>query len=467
MEDDRFHPLVGPPVPFHAFLRRMRRLMRFRSQTENGLVFHRSETVSSPQEEEQQTLFPLPLPPGNASQSFPNRLRERLDVSLFLRRLFGVTGFWMTWFLPRRKLMFPKEYWVHGVVLLLVGAVVGTNLFATAADRGSLLFALFGEGEIEEGAVPPQRSREAAARGALIGLIPSAVAGGVSEGDIEFELANTLGGNALISTDVPETAEASAVRRQHVVAYAVREGDTPSSIAARYGVSTNSVLWSNGIREGDLIRPGDILVIPPVSGVLHTVATGDDVASIAKKYDAKAEDILSQNDLSESGTIRVGQKLVIPDGQLRATPRPVIARHEERDEPSGSQQVPPASAPRVPGTGLLWPVAATQGISQYYGWRHTGIDLPRRDHPSVKAAQDGTVEFSGWLGGYGRLIIVSHGQGLKTYYAHLSAAHVTAGQKIGRGEVLGKVGSSGRSTGSHLHFEVRQGDRPVNPLKYF
>ncbi|TSC64033.1 MAG: Peptidase M23 [Parcubacteria group bacterium Gr01-1014_106] len=452
-------------MPLHTFVRRLQRLVHPRSRAEHGPIAHGAEISHSLAEQDKQALTPLPLPLAQQERSFPDRLRERLDVSLFLRRLFGVTGFWMTWFLPRRKLMFPKEYWVHGVVLLLVGAVVGANLFTTAADRGSLLFALFGEGEIEEGAVPPQRSREAAARGALIGLIPSAVAGGVSEDDIEFELANTLGGNALISTDVPETAEASAVRREGVVAYAVKDGDTPSSIAARYGVSTNSVLWSNGIRDGDLIRPGDILVILPVSGVLHTVAKGDDVVGIAKKYDAKAEDIIAQNDLGESGAIRIGQKLVIPDGQLRATPRPVIARHEEPEDTS-APQAPAVSAPRVPGADLLWPISATRGISQYFGWRHTGIDLPDRSHQSVKAAQDGTVSFSGWLGGYGRLVIIDHG-GVKTYYAHLSAANVTAGQKIGRGEVLGKVGSTGRSSGPHLHFEVRQNDRPVNPIKYF
>lgn len=394
-------------------------------------------------------------------------MRERLDVSLFVRRLFGVAGFWMTWFLPRWKLSLPKEHWVHGVVLLLVGAVVGTNLFTSGADRGSLLFALFGRGEIEEGVIPEQQSKEAAKRGALIGLIPSAVAGGVTEDDLEFELANTLGGNALISTAVPETAEASSARRKGVVAYAVQEGDTPGSIAARFGVSTNTVLWANGIREGDVIRTGDILVIPPVSGVLHTVAKGDDVTGIARKYDAKTEDIIAQNGLSEEGAIRIGQKLVIPDGQLRVVPRRVATREEELEEaPSAETEPAPASAPRIPGGDLLWPIP-TRHISQYFGWRHTGIDISDRSLPSVKAAQDGTVSFSGWLGGYGRLVIVDHGEGLRTYYAHLSASQVSAGEKIGRGEPLGRVGSTGRSTGPHLHFEVRQGDHPVNPLKYF
>ncbi|TSC71673.1 MAG: hypothetical protein G01um101438_978 [Parcubacteria group bacterium Gr01-1014_38] len=441
------------------FLRRVRRLIRrVPARIQDGPLLTSSSLP--PQ-------LPFVTPEPAHRTLLPARIRERLDVSLFVRRLFGVAGFWMTWFLPRWKLSLPKEHWVHGVVLLLVGTVVGANLFTTAADRGSLLFALFGEGEIEEGAVPPQRSKEAAARGALIGLIPSAVAGGISEEDLEFELANTLGGNALISTAVPETAEASAAQRRGVVAYAVREGDTPASIASRFGVSTNTVLWANGIREGDLIRAGDILVIPSVSGVLHTVVSGDEVTSIAQKYDAKTEDIIAQNGLSDDGAIRVGQKLIVPDGQLRVPPRRVTARQEEDEEPSAPEAVrAPASVPRVPGADLLWPVA-TRAITQYFGWRHTGVDLSDRSRPVVKAAQDGTVSFAGWLGGYGRLVILDHGQGLRTYYAHLGETYVKDGQKIGRGELLGRVGSTGRSTGPHLHFEVRHGDTPVNPLRYF
>ncbi|MDP3685226.1 MAG: M23 family metallopeptidase [bacterium] len=413
--------------------------------------------------------LPFPVSAPTRRTLLPNRIRERLDVSLFVRRLFGVAGFWMTWFLPRWKFSLPKEYWVHGGVLLLVGAVVGGNLFTTAADRGSLLFTLFGGGEIEEGIIPEQRSKEAAKRGALIGLIPPAVAGGITEDDLEFELANTLGGNALISTAVPETAEASAARRKGVVAYAVQEGDAPGSIAARFGVSTNTILWANGIQERDVIRIGDILVIPPVSGVLHTVAKGDDVTGLARKYDAKTEDIVAQNDLSEDGDIRIGQKIVVPDGQPPTPPRRVATHREEREQPT-TEEIEPTPAgeetPRVAGEDLLWPIP-TRHISQYFGWRHTGVDISDRSRPSVKAAQDGTVSFSGWLGGYGRLVIVDHGKGLRTYYAHLGASNVSAGEKIGRGEILGKVGSTGRSTGPHLHFEVRQGDRPVNPLKHF
>lgn len=383
-------------------------------------------------------------------------------MSLFLRRLLGVRGFRLTSVLPRWRFALPKEYCLHAAVLLIVGAVVAANILTTSADRGSLLFALFSEAEIEEGPVP-HTAQNGSRRGPFLGLIPPAVAGGVSEDDIEFELANTLGGNALVATGSPETAEASERHRGGVVAYAVRDGDTPSSIAARFGVSTNTVLWANGIEDGDLIRPGDILVILPVSGVLHTVADGDDVTSIAQRYDANVEDIIARNGLAESGEIRIRQKLIVPDGQIRIAPRRFAAQPEEREEPTGP--TPPPSRPST-GTGFHWPTDA-RTLSQYFGWRHTGIDNTRPYGSWVYAADGGQVAFAGWLGGYGRLVILDHGRGLRTYYAHLSGALVQAGQTVERGSSIGKVGCTGRCTGPHVHFEVRSGGRPVNPLRYF
>lgn len=399
--------------------------------------------------------------------------RERLDVGLFIRRLLGESGFRLVRLLPRWRVTVPKEYCVHGVVLLILGGVVFANLFTTSADRDSLLFALFGETEVEEGPAPVRPARER--RGAFLGLISPAVAGGVSEDDIEFELANTLGGNALVATASPETAEASQARRSDVVAYTVREDDTPSSIGAKFGISTNTILWANGIRDGDIIRPGDILVILPVSGVLHTVASGDDVTSIAQRYDADVGAIIARNGLAEDGAIRIGQKLIVPDGELRVAPRRLA---QQREEPSAEEEGEQAgeagtaasrSAPpsvRAAGSGFLWPTVSRH-VSQYFGWRHTGVDIPNRGRPSVVAARSGKVSFSGWLGGYGRLVILDHGDGLRTYYAHLGEAHAKTGETVSRGESIGRMGCTGRCTGPHVHFEVRSGGRPVNPLRYF
>lgn len=401
------------------------------------------------------------------SPPFGRSIRERLDVSLFLRRLLGNWGgFPLARLLPRGRVFLPKEYLAHGIVLMISGAVVLANVFSTSADRDSLLFALFREAEVEEGPFFKHSAQGGNARASFLGLIPAAAAGGVSEDDIEFELANTLGGNALVATASPETAEASSTSRSSVLAYTVREGDTPAGIAARFGISTNTVLWANGIRDGDVIRFGDVLVILPVSGVLHPVAGGDDVTGIAAKYDAKVEDVIARNGLDGSGAIQVGQKLVVPDGQLTPPPRR-LAYHQEEEEPQ-SEDFPakPSPAAAKSDSDLLWPAAA-RAISQYFGWRHTGIDLPNRSRPPAYAAGDGKVTFAGWLGGYGRLVVLDHGRGLKTYYAHLGQAYVKEGEAVTRGEAVGKTGCTGRCTGAHLHFEVRQNGRAVNPLRYF
>lgn len=389
--------------------------------------------------------------------------RERLDVSLFLRRLVGGYGFHLSRVHLGWRLSLPKEYCVHAVILLIVSAVAAANLFTTSSDRGSLLFALFGESEIEEGPLPRHQGVNVG-RGPFLGLVPPAVAGGVSEDDLEFELANTLGGNALIATTSPETAEASDTRRSGSVAYTVRDGDTPSTIAARFGVSTNTVFWANGIAEGEVIRPGDILVIPPGTGVLHKVQEGNDVTSLAAKYDAKVEDIIARNNLDNNGAIRVGQRLFIPDGRVPA-PRRVAVAHEQTEEADTTVTQEPPLTPARPGTGLLWPTLS-RGISQYFGWRHTGVDNTAPYGSRIVASQSGEVNFAGWLGGYGRLVILGHGSGLTTYYAHMSQSAVKTGDRVVRGQIIGRVGCTGRCTGPHVHWEARVGGRPVNPLGY-
>lgn len=392
-------------------------------------------------------------------------VRDRIDVSLFLRRLLGTNGsFQLARLLPRGRVCLPKEYVAHGIVLAIVGAVVSANMLSTSADRGSLLFALFREAEVEEGPVSKHAAQAGNARASFLGLIPVAAAGGVSEGDIEFELANTLGGNALVAAAPPETAEASSASRSGVAAYTIREGDTVASIAARFGISANTVLWANGIRDDDVIRSGDILVIPPGTGVLHKVVAGDDVTSLAQTYDAKVADVIARNGLDSSGAIRIGQRIFIPDGQIREAPRR-LAYHAE--EPAAEQPAPalPAPAPSQ-GTGFQWPTSS-RSLSQYFGWRHTGIDNTGSHGSGVFAVQSGQVAFSGWLGGYGRLVILDHGKGLRTYYAHLSSSLVKQGESVERGSAVGRVGCTGRCTGPHVHFEVRVGGLPVNPLRYF
>jgi LysM repeat protein len=404
--------------------------------------------------------------------------RDSLDIGLWLRKLpvIRVSPKLLSFF-PRGRFSIFKEYVVHLVVLLIVGSVVVTNFATGASDRGSMLYRLFGDAEIEEGPINTKALREAASSsvsGRNYALVQVPSSGGITENDLEFQLSNTLDGNALLSTEEPITSTTPSEQRQQqktTFAYTVRDGDTPSTISAKYGVSTNTILWANGIHDGDVIKTGDILIILPVTGVLHEVKSGDDVSSIAQKYNVKVKDIVEQNKLADAGKLKINQKLIIPDGYISPSARtPVVAQapDDNNDNVVTDNKTkinePPA---KVSGSGgFIWPTT-TRRLSQYFKWNHTGIDIPNRDLPPIYASKSGTVSFSGWLGGYGHLIIVDHGNSTKTYYAHLSQDYVKNGESVKQGEVIGKMGSTGRSTGPHLHFEIRKNGKVINPLSYF
>lgn len=405
--------------------------------------------------------------------------RDHFDIGLLLRKmpLIRVSPRVLS-LLPRGRFSVFKEYVVHMVVLLIVLGVVITNFATAASDRGSMLYRLFSEADIEEGPLNTKALREAAlssitGRNYALAQVPSS-SGGITENDLEFQLSNTLDGNALLSTEEPITSKTPDEQKQQksTFAYTVKEGDTPSTIAARFGVSTNTILWANGIHDGDVIRTGDILVILPITGVLHEVKKGDDITSIAKKYNVKVEDIVNQNRLADGGSsLKINQKLIVPDGYISAQEkRPVVAQapDDDSDDSKQDEKEVVVHAPAKPSSsgGFIWPTT-TKRLSQYFGWHHTGIDIPNRALPPIFAAKSGTVSFSGWLGGYGHLIIIDHGSSTKTYYAHLSRADVKVGESVKQGEVIGRMGSTGRSTGPHLHFEIRKGGKVVNPLSYY
>lgn len=289
--------------------------------------------------------------------------------------------------------------------------------------------------------------------------------------------------NATINTAVPKDRQ-----RLGIEIYTVKTGDTLSTIAANWDVSVETVKWANDL-SSDIVRPGQRLEIPPADGVLVTVSKGDTLSSIAKKYSAEEQSIVESpfNWLEYPFTLQEGSKLFIPDGSPPPPPAPVVAR---RSTPS-SYVTQRSSAPSTnvgnpdPNVGrfISWPVANRAGkISQYYrGVYHRGIDIADRSLPNITAAAGGTVIFAGcggscprlgstWGGsGYGWAVQIDHGNGYTTWYAHLKNIYVRSGQSVSRGQAIGQMGSTGRSTGPHLHFEVRRGSSygtQVNPLTY-
>jgi len=232
--------------------------------------------------------------------------------------------------------------------------------------------------------------------------------------------------------------------------YTVRSGDTLSEIAEMFGVSTNTILWANNIRANS-IKEGQELVILPISGVRHIVKSGDTLKSIATKYKADLDDILSYNSFDLDTKIKPSDVVVIPNGVISAT-QTSLART------SGSQTS--QGYPTYVGY-YLRPIVGgrkTQGIHGY-----NGIDLAARTGTPISASASGRVIVarpSGYNGGYGLNVVISHPNGTQTLYAHMSKVNVSVGESVSQGQTIGSVGNTGRSTGSHLHFEVRGAKNP-------
>lgn len=234
--------------------------------------------------------------------------------------------------------------------------------------------------------------------------------------------------------------------------YVVREGDSLSQIAQMFGVTSNTILWANDLAKASAIKPGDSLIILPIAGVRHVIKRGDTIASIAKKYEGNAEEILSYNQLASANDIVVGDTLVIPGGSLHAAPPKAVAKTTKKPTSGGASGVSGSFINPIPG-GIK-----TQGIHGY-----NAVDFGAGMGTNVRAAAAGTVivaKSSGWNGGYGNYIVVKHSNGTQTLYAHLSAVNVGVGEVVASGESIGASGNSGKSTGPHLHFEVRGGKNP-------
>jgi murein DD-endopeptidase MepM/ murein hydrolase activator NlpD len=247
-----------------------------------------------------------------------------------------------------------------------------------------------------------------------------------------------------------------STQSDQISVYVVRPGDTLSEIAGMFDVSVNTILWANNLSGPSAVHPGDTLIILPVSGVEHTVVRGDTLKSVAKKYGGDAAEIAQFNGLDESAPLAVGTSVIIPGGEVVPAPAPVR-------KPSGS------TAPLRGGGGAFLPgyfsnplpgAVLTQGV---HGWNGVDIGAPRGT--PIHAAAAGTVIIAraggGWNGGYGNYVVISHSNGTQTLYGHLSSVAVSPGQQVGNGQVLGGVGNTGKSFGSHLHFEVRGAANPL------
>ena len=242
-----------------------------------------------------------------------------------------------------------------------------------------------------------------------------------------------------------------------IVDYTVKTGDTLSGIATQFDVTTATVAWANDIYNPDHLVPGATLRIPPTSGALHKVGAGDTLLYIAQRYQVDVEDIIANplNSFVDPDSLSLGQEIMIPGG---VTPAAI---------PAPGSVARPGAAPVPPhdGRSLHWP---TRGpILSWFTHYHRGLDISPAYGTPVYAAERGRVVLVQYLRyGYGYYLIINHGNGYRTLYAHMSSIYVRPGSTVYRGQNIGQVGSTGRSTGPHLHFEVYANGRAVDPYRF-
>jgi murein DD-endopeptidase MepM/ murein hydrolase activator NlpD len=272
--------------------------------------------------------------------------------------------------------------------------------------------------------------------------------------------------NALI-LPIVGSADKISKNRDGIVKYTIANGDTISSIASRFGLKITTLLWANKLTTRSMLKPGQQIVVPPLDGVVHIIKRGDNLSKLAKLYNADLNAIISVNQLSSAADIRVNQEIIIPGGRpIVAAPAPTVYRQRNQNPPARSGQPAGANAQATGDGRLLWPTTSRR-ISQYFNWRHYGVDIPNRIGQPIYAVQDGVVETAGWnRGGYGYYVIINHGNGMRSLYGHASELYVSPGDHVVQGQVISAIGSTGRSTGPHLHLEIRLNGRMVNPLNY-
>jgi murein DD-endopeptidase MepM/ murein hydrolase activator NlpD len=242
-------------------------------------------------------------------------------------------------------------------------------------------------------------------------------------------------------------------QRNSIVEYEVQAGDTLSFIASDYGVSVNSIIWANKLSASSILSTGQILKIPPITGVIHEVKKGDSVESIAKKYSAEGDKIIEFNALPKDGSLQIGKQIVIPDGKIGGSS---VASSQSSPSTQRFSYLPNlGDFFRLPTTGFNW--------GRIHG--RNGVDMANSCGTPIYSSAEGTVtavDVTGWNGGFGKYLKISHSNGTETLYAHASKITVEEGQNVAKGEQIALMGTTGRSTGCHLHFEVHGAKNPLS-----
>lgn len=347
----------------------------------------------------------------------------------------------------------PVRLYVAGVVIAVLAVFTGSYSYerAQALRRAAAQVGV-------QGAVPVADTGKTAVVSSVGGAQGLHAKG--NEGSTGKSAGGGAGQNAGESTGGSAAGSAAAGAGQSTgsqtagngISHTVKQGETLTRIAQRYGVSVSSLQSANGL-SSDRIKAGQRLTIPEAQR--HTVAQGDSFWALSRRYGISVESLLAANPSVDPGHLVIGSDVVIPGGEVAAAP---VTAAPSMDEP----------AVEALAGKFTWPLIAP--ISSHFGPRdgrnHNGVDLAANMGDDIRAARDGTVLIAGEVSGYGNTVVLEHEDGTRTLYAHASVLKVTAGQKVRQGDLIALVGSTGRSTGPHLHFEIIVNDQPRDPLLY-
>lgn len=297
--------------------------------------------------------------------------------------------------------------------------------------------------------------------GGLAGRLNLFVSGATK--DLEFPTEHVgdtdyIDESASILAIVANSSEAGSYSVQK---YVVQKGDNIESIAEKFGISKDTVMWANNIKNESYLKIGQTLRILPINGVIHPVESGDTLESIAEEYDANVADIYDINWL-DSKILKVGQELLVPDGKM-PQPEPVVVSPVVAATPT------PPAVPSGPVTGVTGSFVRPCGCGRitrgYYAY-HQGVDIAQSGGCNIVAVDGGVVTQARWYGNGGLQIMINHGNGYVSLYAHNSTIYVKEGQQVSKGQAIGYMGATGHAYGTHLHFGLQLNGIWVDPRAY-
>lgn len=286
-------------------------------------------------------------------------------------------------------------------------------------------------------------------------VVDAASVSAEADGNQDSDVMQATSGSLRVSTEDIDFPVSDTIS-----VYEVKKGDTLATVAKLFNVSKNTIMWANDLKSQTL-TPGDTLVILPMTGIKYVVKNGDTVKSLAKKYKADESDIAKFNGIADDADLAVGDTLLIPDGEITVAAQPPKVQKSGKGKNIVITKILNTYSFTAPSGFLIRPIVGGRKSQGIHG--HNGIDLAAAPGTPVMAAATGRVivaKMGGYNGGYGNMIVMMHDDGIQTVYAHLRAINVSAGETINQGTQIGELGNTGRSTGPHLHFEVRGAKNP-------